>query len=367
MDIHVSCTDDVSCALEIENLSHAFGGVVAVDDFNLSVKAGEVVCLLGPSGCGKTTLLRLVAGLERVQNGRISIAGKPVGGPDLHCPPEDRGVGLVFQDYALFPHLTVAQNIAFGLIGLDEAERRGRVDGVLDRTGLRDFADRYPHALSGGQQQRVALARALAPRPPLILLDEPFSGLDARLRDEVRDRTLHLLKHSGQTTLMVTHDAEEAMFMADRIAVMRFGRNVQTDRPDNLYYHPASAFVTEFFSDVNRLQAVVEDGAVSTPFGSLKAEQLPEGGKAEILIRPEALKLSYPDGGGAATDATDARVLAARMLGRTSLVHLCTCQQTGDELHLHARVPGRFLPPEETVLRVGLDRDQAFVFPASGD
>jgi iron(III) transport system ATP-binding protein len=355
-----------SAALEIANVSHEFGKVMAVDGFSLRVAAGEVVCLLGPSGCGKTTLLRLVAGLEQVQQGRISIVGRCVGEPGRHVPPEGRDVGLVFQDYALFPHLTVAENIAFGLRGLAEKARRARLAEVLARTGLDRFATRYPHALSGGQQQRVALARALAPSPPLILLDEPFSGLDARLRDEVRDRTLHLLKQSGQTTLMVTHDAEEAMFMADRIAVMKTGRNIQTDRPDVLYYHPANAFVTEFFSDVNRLRGVVKGGTVATPFGALAAGNMADGTAAEILIRPEALKLALPDGDtppGAET--TEARVLAARMLGRTSLVHMCTCQQTGEELHLHARVPGRFLPAEEAVLRVGLDREQAFVFPAA--
>jgi iron(III) transport system ATP-binding protein len=366
MDQHPDGLALGSCALEIEDLSHGFAGFAAVDGFSLRVATGEVVCLLGPSGCGKTTLLRLVAGLERVQTGQISIAGAIVGGHGLHLPPENRGVGLVFQDYALFPHLTVAQNIGFGLAGISEADRRDRVADVLERTDLREFGDRYPHALSGGQQQRVALARALAPKPPLILLDEPFSGLDARLRDEVRDRTLHLLKQSGQTTLMVTHDAEEAMFMADRIAVMRDGRNVQTDRPDNLYYHPENAFVTEFFSDVNRLKGVVRDGSVSTPFGALTAADMADGTEAEILIRPEALKLGVADGQEPAADAADARVLAARMLGRTSLVHLCTCQQSGEELHLHARVPGRFLPAEETVLRVGLDREQAFVFPVGG-
>ncbi len=353
-------------ALEIEDLSHGFGMVAAVDGFSLRVRAGEVVCLLGPSGCGKTTLLRLVAGLERVQQGRISIGGTLVGAPGLHLPPEDRSVGLVFQDYALFPHLTVAQNVGFGLIRMAESERKTRVADVLARAGLAGYGDRYPHALSGGQQQRVALARALAPRPPLILLDEPFSGLDARLRDEVRDRTLHLLKHTGQTTLMVTHDAEEAMFMADRIAVMRAGRNVQTARPDTLYYQPADAFVTEFFSNVNRLKGVVRDGTIATPFGDLTANGIGDGVAAEVLIRPEALKLSVADGQAPAAGTTEARVLAARMLGRTSLVHLCTCRQTGEELHLHARVPGRFLPAEETVLRVALDREQAFVFPALG-
>ncbi|MCG8548283.1 MAG: ABC transporter ATP-binding protein [Alphaproteobacteria bacterium] len=350
-------------ALELDSLGHAYANVTAVDSFSLSVMQGEVVCLLGPSGCGKTTVLRLAAGLERLQQGRIVIDGRLVAGPGVHVPPEDRGVGLVFQEFALFPHLTVAENVAFGLTGTPEPARRARVDEVLRRVGVADLAARYPHALSGGQQQRVALARALAPQPPLVLLDEPFSGLDARLRDQVRDETLHILKQSGQTTLLVTHDAEEAMFMADRIAVMCEGRNVQTDRPDTLYSHPVDAFVTEFFSDVNRLTGTVEGGYVATPFGRLPAAGMEEGAEAEVLIRPEALKLSPSGGAGPSDGAGEARVLASRMLGRSSLIHLCTCRQTGDELHLHARVPGRFLPVEDEVLRVHLDQAQAFVFP----
>jgi len=350
-------------ALELVGLKHAYGRVRAVEDFSLTVMPGEVVCLLGPSGCGKTTVLRLSAGLERLQQGSISINGAPVAGDNLHVPPEERGIGLVFQDYALFPHLTVRENVAFGLNGVRGRKRGDRVVEVLDQVGIVELAERYPHALSGGQQQRVALARALAPAPPLVLLDEPFSGLDARLRDQVRDQTLHVLKRSGQAALLVTHDAEEAMFMADRIAVMCAGRNLQTAPPDTLYCHPKNAFVAEFFSEVNRLEGIVHGGVVQTPFGELVAENLADGMIAQVLIRPEALKLSPVENG----EEGSARVLAARMLGRTSLVHLCTCQQTGQELHLHARVPGRFLPSDDEVLRVTLDPSQAFVFPAQSD
>jgi iron(III) transport system ATP-binding protein len=350
---------DINAALELKSLGHAFGRVRAVEDFSLTVMPGEVVCLLGPSGCGKTTVLRLAAGLERLQEGRVSINGAVVADETLHIPPEERGIGLVFQDYALFPHLTVSENVAFGLTGMRGRDRSRRAAEVLDQVGIDELTDRYPHALSGGQQQRVALARALAPEPPLILLDEPFSGLDARLRDQVRDQTLHVLKRSGQAALLVTHDAEEAMFMADRIAVMRAGRNLQTAPPEALYCQPANAFVTEFFSEVNRLAGIVEGGVVQTPFGALPANGLSDGASAEILIRPEALKLTPLSNGADGS----ARVLASRMLGRTSLVHLCTCQQTGEELHLHARVPGRFLPAEDEVLRVTLDPSQAFVFP----
>jgi len=351
---------NMSAALELEGLGHAYGRLTAVEDFSLTVNSGEVVCLLGPSGCGKTTVLRLAAGLERLQQGRVVINGRVVASDSVHVPPEDRNIGLVFQDYALFPHLTVRENVAFGLKGGQARDRSSRIGEVLETVGIADLADRYPHALSGGQQQRVALARALAPAPPLILFDEPFSGLDARLRDQVRDQTLHVLKRSGQAALLVTHDAEEAMFMADRIAVMRAGRNLQTAPPDALYCSPVNAFVAEFFSEVNRIYAIAKNGTVATPFGALPAAGLADGTPAEILIRPEALKLSSVD----RPEDGSARVLASRMLGRTSLVHLCTCQQIDEEIHLHARVPGRFLPAEDAVLRVTLDPSQAFVFPA---
>ena len=236
--------------LLVDGVSKCYGPVVALEPVDLDVRHGELLTLLGPSGSGKTTLLQLICGLVEASEGRVVIDGRDQSSTPVH----QRDIGLVFQHYALFPHLTVAENIAFPLKmrGRPGAEIAKRVAAALEMVHLGHLSARFPRELSGGQQQRVALARALAPKPPLILLDEPFSGLDARLRDQVRDRTLHLLKQSGQTTLMVTHDAEEAMFMADRIAVMRSGRNIQTDRPDKLYYQPANAFVTEFFSDVNR-------------------------------------------------------------------------------------------------------------------
>ncbi|MEE8444421.1 MAG: ABC transporter ATP-binding protein [Alphaproteobacteria bacterium] len=347
---------DQGAALELHDLHLRFDDVVAVESFNLSVAGGEVVCLLGPSGCGKTTVLRIAAGLETPDRGQVVIASRTVTGEDVDVPPEDRGVGLVFQDYALFPHLSVAENVGFGLRG--GAADAGRVQEVLAALAMADLAGRYPHMLSGGQQQRVALARALAPGPEVVLLDEPFSGLDARLRDKVRDHTLHALKESGAATLMVTHDAEEAMFMGDRIAVMRAGRIVQTGTPDELYGVPAEAYVAELFGEVNRLEAAVAGGTVDTPFGRLPAHGMADGDTAQILIRPEALSLSASPG------KPEARVIAARMLGRTSLVHLSVSDGTGDHIHLHARAAGRYLPVEGDVVSVALDSTQAFVFPA---
>jgi len=347
-------------ALEFVDLTHDFGDVRAVDGVSLSVFRGEVVCLLGPSGCGKTTVLRIAAGLEALQDGHVSIEGRTVAGDGTNVPPEERRVGLVFQDYALFPHLSVGENVAFGLRRLGAAARVARVNEALDAVGLGGFAARYPHMLSGGQQQRVALARALAAGPSVVLLDEPFSGLDARLRDKVRDQTLHALKESRAATLMVTHDAEEAMFMGDRIAVMREGRILQIGTPDELYCHPADAYVAELFGEVNQLRSVVAHGHVETPFGPLPAPDLAAGAPVEILIRPEALRLSHAPG------APVARIVASRMLGRTSLIHMSITDDSGNDAHLHARVPGRFLPGEGEKLSIALDTSQAFVFPQKG-
>ncbi|MDJ0951222.1 MAG: ABC transporter ATP-binding protein [Alphaproteobacteria bacterium] len=358
-------------AVALEEVRHAFATVLAVDAVTLSVRAREILCLVGPSGCGKTTLLRLVAGLEHIQAGRVRLGGQLVAdaAAGLDTPPDERGVGLVFQDYALFPHLDILENVAFGLRALEPAARKDRATAALDQVGLSEQAGAYPHMLSGGQQQRVALARALAPGPRLLLLDEPFAGLDARLRDQVRDDVYHILKDSGTACLIVTHDAEEAMFMADRIAVLRAGRLEQIGAPTEIYSQPASAFVTRFFSDVNRLVGTVETGAVKTPFGRIPADAAGDGDRVEILIRPEALRIAPLGtkiaswGVPAPSGGSRARVIATRMLGRSSLIHLDVANDGNRGLHMHSRMPGQVLPPEGEVVSVDLDLDQAFVFP----
>lgn len=351
--------------LAFDGVSHAYDRAEAVDNVSFGVEAGEVLCLVGPSGCGKTTLLRLAAGLETLQQGHVHIAGElaACGGGGANVAPELRGVGMVFQDFALFPHLSIAANVAFGLHAMAPSARRARAIETLAQFHVADLADAYPHMLSGGQQQRVALARALAPKPRVMLLDEPFSGLDSRLKDHIRDETLHILKDSGAATLLVTHDPEEAMFMADRIALMRDGRIEQVGRPVNLYFHPVSAFAAAFFSDVNRLTGTVAGGRVTTPFGALDAGHLPEGAPVEILIRPEALHLAWaPD---IKPDKPNARVTAARLLGRSTLLHLNMNGSGGQRLHLHSRVPKHVAFAEGDEVEVSLDISQAFVFPAS--
>jgi len=358
---------DPDLRLELDHIRHRYPGASAgpraVDDVSLAVSANEVVCLLGPSGCGKSTLLRIAAGLEAVQEGSVRMGGHLVADPvaGVWTPPERRQVGLVFQDSALFPHLSVLRNVTFGLDRLRPPERDARARALLGQLHMSDYADAYPHMLSGGQQQRVALARALAPAPALMLLDEPFSSLDARLRDQIRDDTLHILKSSGAGTLMVTHDPEEAMFMADRIALMRQGRIVQAGSPEDLYCRPVEPFVVRFFGDVNALGGVVRERRVATPAGPVAAPGLAEGTAVTVMIRPEALKvarvLDEPVRG------EPARVVAARLLGRSSLLHLRVREAGGSELHLHARIPGVFLPAPGQAVELALDDSQVFVFP----
>lgn len=353
--------------LVMQRIRHAFGPMKVLDDVSLVAEAGKLTCLLGPSGCGKTTLLRLAAGLETVQEGRVMLRDDVVadGESGLSLPPEKRGIGLMFQDYALFPHLNVFDNIAFGIRDLTH-ERRQWITDSLDRLGIANHAASFPHVLSGGQQQRVALLRALAPEPEILLLDEPFSGLDVTRRAQIREDTLTFLKDCGVAVLMVTHDPEEAMFMADHIVVLRRGRVVQAGTPVQTYFHPVDAFVAELFGAVNRFEGLVDKGQVQTPFGAFPIPSLPDGTRAQVLVRMEGVQVSMGRNVEALDGccATTGRVEEVFLLGRSSHLHIRVPNHAGDgEVLLHVRVPGVMKPEAGATVTVWADPKQAYAFP----
>jgi iron(III) transport system ATP-binding protein len=286
----------MSSMIRLARATKRFGDVVAVHRATLEVARGEVVALLGPSGCGKTTLLRLVAGFERPDEGSVEVAGRPVAGAGHWVPPERRRVGMVFQDYALFPHLTVAGNVGFGL---PRRRRSARVAELLAVVGLSEQGGRYPHELSGGQQQRVALARALAPAPDLVLLDEPWSNVDHSLRETLRAEVVEIVRPLGVTVVLVTHDREEAFSLADRIALMRDGAVVQEGTAEELYFTPATRWAGEFVGAANVLTGTVVDGRVVTTIGAFAANGTAVRSVAQVLVRPELLELEPDDGGKA--------------------------------------------------------------------
>ena len=354
--------------LEIRNLTRSFDGRTVVDDVSLSVMPGQVTCLLGPSGCGKSTTLRMIAGVEMQDSGEIYVDGTLICDTVFRVPPERRNIGLMFQDFALFPHLSVAENVAFGLKGPKD-QQRARVAELLERVDLLRYIDSYPYELSGGEQQRVALARALAPRPPIMLMDEPFSGLDNRLRDGIRDDTLEILKEQDTAVLLVTHEPEEAMRMADEIALMRGGQIVQQGAPYNIYRAPVDKAAVAFFSDINVIRAKVQGALAQTPFGQFLAPGVPDGQEVEIVIRPHHMKVDFDRGGKGPNptiqDGVAARgvVQRARFMGSESLVEF---RMDFDLTVFKVTVPNVFLPKEGQPLWLTIRRDRCFVFPVVG-
>jgi iron(III) transport system ATP-binding protein len=338
--------------VSIENLTKSFADVVAVDALSLSIEQGEFVALLGPSGCGKTTTLRLLAGFEAPDAGIIQIGGQMVTGPGVFAPPEKRKVGMVFQSYALFPHLTVAKNVAYGLS--KEAARAGQVQEVLEMVRLSGLEDRLPHELSGGQQQRVALARALAPKPNLILLDEPFSNLDAGLRVAVRAEVRDILRRANITTLFVTHDQEEALSLSNTVAVMMAGKLMQIASPHILYQRPASREVATFVGDANFLPGSANDGVVTCEFGRLPIHDN-RNGPVEVMLRPEEIGLTLDENGPAA-------ILERQYYGHDQLL---TCRLESGTI-IQARLVGLnndFIPGRRVRLTFP---ERVMVFPVSG-
>jgi iron(III) transport system ATP-binding protein len=350
--------------LEIRNLSRQFDARMAADDVSLTLQSGQVTCLLGPSGCGKSTTLRIVAGVERQDSGEIHVDGALVCDGTRSLPPEHRNIGMMFQDFALFPHLSVLENVAFGLRGANSA-RKTRAHEMLERVDLKGYSAKMPYELSGGEQQRVALARAVAPRPKIMLLDEPFSGLDDRLRDGIRDKTLRVLREDGAAVLMVTHDPAEAMKMADEIALMRSGRIVQKGAPYTIYNSPSDRDAAAFFSDINVMTCKVESSLAQTPFGKFFAPGHPDGTILDIVIRPQHIRIDFdragqgPTSSDAMGQAASANVYRARFLGQNSLVDF----KLKDGPFLTASIPSVFLPKPGTPFWLLAPRKYCYVFP----
>ncbi|MFF5314798.1 ABC transporter ATP-binding protein [Streptomyces massasporeus] len=336
--------------LHVVGLTKAYGAKEPVlRGLDLTVPAGALAAVLGPSGCGKTTLLRIAAGFLHADAGTVRLGDRLLVGPGVHLPPERRRIGIVPQEGALFPHLSVARNVAFGLTGTDRAERRRRTDEMLELVGLAGYGDRMPHELSGGQQQRIALARALAPRPQLVLLDEPFNALDSALRTGVRADVRAALRATGATAVLVTHDQQEALSTADLVAVVRDGRVAQCDTPQDLYSRPADPWIADFVGDAVLLPATVDtDGTARTALGPVPLAAPPAGLRSgTVLLRPEQLRLTDADSDGAVSGT----VTDIHYFGHDAMV---TVAVEGHHIPVAVRVAGPLPvgPGEETGVRV---------------
>ncbi|MFP4188637.1 MAG: ABC transporter ATP-binding protein [Halobacteria archaeon] len=350
----MSTTATQKNVLELDGVTKKFGDEPAVEDLSIDVRDGEFLTLLGPSGCGKTTTLRLVAGLETPDGGEVRIAGSSVAGNGRTVKPENRDVGLVFQEFALFPHMTVEENIAFGL----EDEDNGRVDDMLELVGLDEHRDKKPDQLSGGQRQRVALARSLAPEPDVLLLDEPFSNLDIGLRVRMREEVRRITKEAGVTTVSVTHDQEEALSISDRVGVMNDGRLEQVGDPEEVFQTPESRFVADFLGHASFMSGTVTDEGVETPLGTvgmahvegLTAEY--EGANVDVLVRPDDATALPPEGDG------DGRIVHRRYDGPSFTYRVEI--EGGDTVHCMHNHTESFEVGDEVRVRLELDHPLAW-------
>lgn len=330
-----------AATLEFRAVQVRLGGRVVLDDFSLTLRPGEIVCLLGESGSGKSTALRVAAGIQPVHAGSVHLNGEIVSSASATLAPDRRGIGLMFQDFALFPHLTVLQNVLFGVKKLGRSAALAQATAALRRVGLDDRAHDYPHMLSGGQQQRLALARSVAPRPSVLLLDEPFSSLDARLRETVREETLAVLRETHVTGLIVTHDPEEAMVLGDRVALLRKGRIAQIGTAAEIYRQPVDLNAARFFSPLSEIRSTVTAGAAPTPLGMVAAPDLADGTDVTIAIRPT---------GGARID-TAGPGTPGRVIGKRDAIGIDICEVTVDGLDS----PLGVRQPSNAAISVGQD------------
>jgi iron(III) transport system ATP-binding protein len=348
----------IASSMSFENINYNTGGTDILKDISLNVEPGEVLCLLGPSGSGKTTLLRIAAGLIEDATGSIKIDGRTIADHKTFIQPDKRGVGLVFQDYALFPHLTILQNVEFGLTALSKSEAKTQAMRILSRVGLDDRASQYPHVLSGGEQQRVALARALAPRPGILLMDEPFSGLDSRLRDSIREQTIDLLRETRSTAIIVTHDAEEALRVGDHVALIQDGKLVQYGEAKDLYYRPANLFAAGFFSEINVIPSNASNGIATTVFGDCPCDDALSAACC-AAIRLTDIDVKPYD---AALEGVMGRVSLRRFIGTSELLEINI--ENLDE-PISVRIKAGELPDNARLVTLNVDPKSMMIFANS--
>ena len=345
--------------LDVKQLSHFFGEKEALTNLNFSIDHNSIVSVLGPSGCGKTTLIRLIAGLEQIQNGEIFLEKSLVANKNLNVPPEKRSISYVFQDFALFPHMTVLENISFA--AGSKSNKKQLIDQVINLSKVENFLDKYPHSLSGGEQQRVALARSIAVQPKLLLLDEPFSDLDINLKREIIDDTLHLINSLESSAIVVTHNAEEAMFLSDTILVMEKGKLLQIGTPHEIYFNPSNLYVASLFGETNIFQSKVIDNTCLTPLGRIKVSNLSNNQDVDVVIRPEAIKLNLEK--SPLLNPNSGVVVDSKFLGNSAIIHMTVNDERNNKHHIHSKVMGNFLPPPASSVSVTLDEDHVFIFP----
>jgi len=345
--------------LDVKQLSHFFGEKEALTNLNFSIDHNSIVSVLGPSGCGKTTLIRLIAGLEQIQNGEIFLEKSLVANKNLNVTPEKRSISYVFQDFALFPHMTVLENISFA--AGSKSNKKQLIDQVINLSKVENFLDKYPHSLSGGEQQRVALARSIAVQPKLLLLDEPFSDLDINLKREIIDDTLHLINSLESSAIVVTHNAEEAMFLSDAILVMEKGKLIQIGTPHDIYFKPSNLYVASLFGETNIFQSKVEDNTCLTPLGRIKTSNLSNNQDVDVVVRPEAIKLNLEK--SPLLNPNSGVVVDSKFLGNSAIIHMTVNDEKNNKHHIHSKVMGNFLPPPASSVSVTLDEDHVFIFP----
>ncbi len=343
---------DTPQVVSLQGVSKTYGDIPVIQDASFEIRQGEILALLGASGCGKTTTLRLIAGFEQPDAGEIYIQGRLAAGPGFSMPPERRSVGMMFQDYALFPHMTVAENVVYGLKGMEKAQQKKVLAGMLELVGMEGYDGRYPHQLSGGEQQRVAVARALAPCPAALLLDEPFSNLDADMRAQMRLEVLSILRRAGTTAILVTHDQEEAFTLADRVGVLNEGRLEQLDTPEAIYHRPCTPFVARFVGQADFLTAVAKNGQVETELGSFSIDEpIPRLG-LRVMIRPDDIDFTLDDEG-------EALIISREFLGSENLYGI----RLGSGQVVRSSQPSTVIHPIDQRVKVEANLDHVVLFP----